>query len=752
MDLRELNPVQRKAAETIKGPLLIIAGAGSGKTRTMTYRIANLMRQGVPPASIMALTFTNKAAKEMLNRVDKLTGSSAGEAWIGTFHAICVRILRRDIEKIGYQRSFIIYDDDDQMRVLKDIYKRQDIDEKLWPYREIKSAISDAKNRLLSADEWFAQSLKDFRSQKIHDLFRDYDKALKQANALDFDDLISKALQLLVDHPPVLDYYQRRFAYVHVDEYQDTNFAQYSLVKLLTQKSGNLCVVGDDDQSIYGWRGADIRNILEFKKDFPDAEVIKLEQNYRSTSNILDAANAVISNNESRMEKALWTDLGKGEKIKFCSAGDEREESAWVCERIRSLHQKGFPYSQMAVLYRMHAQSRVPEEMLMRAGIPYRIYGGTRFYDRKEIRDIIAYLRLLVNPLDEVALKRIINVPKRAIGEATVAMLEQHAYDQDIPLYEALTGLPDTLSSRPRKCVGGFVEMMERLASSKEKMPLTNFVQIVLDETGLLKQFEDTNDEELISKRENIMEFLGAVTEFDQLSEDTSLEAFLENVALVSDLDMQEDSPQFVTLMTLHSAKGLEFDAVFIIGMEEGVFPSLRSLSDDIRMEEERRLCYVGITRARKYLGLSLAKRRTLFNQIAFNPPSPFIAEIPSELLADDFGKTLRRHFGVTETQGMTMRRPAQRQPKTSFGIPGMGQDPTLIPGVKKGFVTSAAREKIKSANVFAAGDKVLHKKFGEGVVLELSGSGMEARINIQFTAYGNKQFALHVAPIVKMG
>ncbi len=752
MDLRELNPVQRKAAETTKGPLLIIAGAGSGKTRTMTYRIANLMREGISPASIMALTFTNKAAKEMLNRVDKLTGSSAGDAWIGTFHSVCVRILRRDIEKIGYQRSFVIYDDDDQMRVLKDIYKRQDIDEKQWPFREIKSAISDAKNRLLSADEWFAQSPKDFRSQKIHDIFRAYDHSLKQANALDFDDLISKALQLLVDHPPVLDYYQRRFEYVHVDEYQDTNFAQYSLVKLLTQKSGNLCVVGDDDQSIYGWRGADIRNILEFKKDFPDAEVVKLEQNYRSTSNILDAANAVISNNESRMEKALWTDLGEGEKIKFCSAGDEREESAWVCERIRSLHQKGLPYSQIAVLYRMHAQSRVPEEMLMRAGIPYRIYGGTRFYDRKEIRDIIAYLRLLVNPLDEVALKRIINVPKRAIGDATVAMLEQHSYDNNMPLFRALTDLPEALSSRPRKCVGGFVEMMDKLVALKEQMPLTELVQFVLDETGLLSQFENTNDEELIAKRENVMEFVGAVQEFENLAEETTLEAFLENVALVSDLDMQEDAPQYVTLMTLHSAKGLEYDAVFIIGMEEGVFPSLRSLTDDERMEEERRLCYVGITRARKYLSLSLAKRRTLFNQIAFNPPSPFIAEIPSELLADDFGKTLRRHFGVTETQGMTMRRPAQRQPKTSFGLPGMGQDPTVIPGVKKGFVSSVAREKLKTANVFKAGDKVLHKKFGEGVVLELSGSGMETRINIQFTAYGDKQFALHVAPIVKMG
>ena len=751
MNLNDLNPMQRQAAETISGPLLIIAGAGSGKTRTMTYRIAHLMQQGVPAYAILALTFTNKAAKEMLSRVDKLTGSSAGDAWIGTFHSICVRILRRDIEKIGYQRNFVIYDDDDQMRVLKDLYKRLDIDDKQLPLRELKSIISDAKNRLLIADEWFAQTRRDFRSQKIHDLFLAYDRVLKQANALDFDDLIAKALQLLVDHPPVLQHYQRRFSHVHVDEYQDTNFAQYSLVKLLTQESQNLCVVGDDDQSIYGWRGADIRNILDFQKDYPQAKVIKLEQNYRSTANILEAANQVIANNEGRMEKALWTDIGEGDKIKFCSAGDEHEESAWVCERIRSLHQRGVPYSQIAVLYRMHAQSRVPEEMLMRAGIPYRIYGGTRFYDRREIRDVVAYLRLLINPLDEVSLKRIINVPKRSIGDATIATLEQHAYEQQIPLYSALTDLPEALSSRPRKCVSDFVSMMNKMAAMRDQMKLTEFVQFVLDESGLLKQYEDTNDEDLITRRENVMEFVGAVQDFENLAEDATLESFLENVALVTDLDMQENAPQYVTLMTLHSAKGLEYDAVFIIGMEEGVFPSQRSLLDKERMEEERRLCYVGMTRARKYLSLSLAKRRTLFNQISFNPPSPFIAEIPAHLLADDFGKAMRRHFGVTEAPPLAQRRPTQRQPKISFGIPGMGQDLTQIPGVRKGFLNTAARLKKKAPTVFNAGDKVLHKKFGEGLVLDVSGTGTDTRISIRFTAYGEKQFAVHVAPIVKM-
>lgn len=748
MDLKDLNPMQREAAETLEGPLLIIAGAGSGKTRTMTYRIAHLLKQGVPANSILALTFTNKAAREMLERVDRLTGDSAKEAWIGTFHSICVRILRRDIEKLGYKRSFVIYDEDDQARVLKDVYKRLDIDEKRISIKEMRSMISDAKNRLLTAQEWFEESVKDYRAQRVNDVFSHYDQRLKQANALDFDDLISKALQLLVDHPPVLQHYQKRFRYVHVDEYQDTNYAQYSLVRLLTEKSRNLCVVGDDDQSIYGWRGADIRNILDFQKDYPDATVIKLEQNYRSTSTILEAANQVIAQNEGRMEKTLWTNLGQGDKIKLCSAGDEREESAWVCERIRQLNERGVKYSQIAVLYRMHAQSRVPEEMLMRAGIPYRIYGGTRFYDRKEIRDVVAYLRLLVNPMDEVSLKRIINVPKRAIGDATVGVLEGHAAKHDLPMYTVLIDLPEVLASRPRKCVTDFVHLLNRLTAQKDKLGLTDFIQLVLDETGLLKQYEDTNDEELIAKRENLMEFLGAAQEFERLSDENTLEGFLENIALVTDLDMQESGPQYVTLMTLHSAKGLEYEAVFILGMEQGLFPTQRSLDDQESLEEERRLCYVGMTRAKRFLGLSFAKRRMLFNQLSFNPPSPFLDDIPRELVSDEWGRTMRKHFGEAAPHPMQVRKATPKPPKMGFGIPGMGQDLGSIPGVRKGFGT--AKEAAPVA-VFKAGDVVLHKTFGEGLVQEVSGKGGDARITIQFTAYGEKQFAASVAPIVKL-
>ena len=751
MDLQQLNPMQKQAAETLEGPLLIIAGAGSGKTRTMTYRIANLLSQGVPAYAIMALTFTNKAAREMKNRVAGLTGDAADEAWIGTFHSICVRILRRDIEKIGYKRSFVIYDDDDQQRVLRDIYRDLDIDDKRFPVKEARNIISDAKNRLLTADEWFAESNKDFRSQKFHDIFVVYNKKLKDSDALDFDDLISHTLQLLVDHPPVLEYYRKRFRYVHVDEYQDTNFAQYSLVRLLTEESRNLCVVGDDDQSIYGWRGADIRNILEFQSDFPDAQVIKLEQNYRSTSNILDAANQVIANNPGRMEKALWTDIGEGEKIKLCSAGDEREEAAWICERIRRLKQREkVPLSEIAVLYRTHAQSRVLEEMLMRAGIPYRVYGGTRFYDRKEIRDVVAYLRLIINPLDEVALKRIINVPKRSIGEATVNALETHARENNIPLFSALIDTPDTLSSRPRKCVGEFVALINKLTALQESMPLTQFVELLLEETGLIAVDEESNDEEALARRENVLEFVGAVKEFEEQHEGATLAAFLENVALVTDLDRQEDSPQFITLMTLHSAKGLEFDAVFVAGLEEGLFPSSRSRDDEDRLQEERRLCYVGMTRAKKYLCLSWAKRRSLFNQISHNDRSRFLDEIPARLMSDDWARTMYKHFGDRKEPEFPTRQAAVQPPQPSFGIPGMGQRLDQIPGVHKGFIKPKPKRSAP-ATTFEAGDRVLHRKFGEGTVKLVEGGPSDGRVTVAFTAYGEKKFAISVAPIVKL-
>ena len=778
MNLNDLNPMQRRAAETLEGPVLILAGAGSGKTRTLTYRVANLLEHGVKAWHILALTFTNKAAREMRERIERLAGADAGEAWIGTFHSICCRILRRDIEKLGYERSFTIYDDDDQQRVIKAVLKELDIDEKFLPPKAVSADISDAKNRLLSPDEWLQRRGGDYRSQKTHDVMTRYEQRLRAANALDFDDLLVKTLQLFVEHPPVLEYYQSRFQYVHVDEYQDTNYAQYQLVSLITRKSRNLCVVGDDDQSIYGWRGADIRNILDFEKDFPDATVIKLEQNYRSTANILDAANQIIAHNEGRKEKELWTEDGEGEKITLYAAADERDEAAWICQRIRQLQRGGTPYGSIAILYRMHALSRVLEETLMRAGIPYHVYGGTRFYDRREVRDVLAYLRVIQNPADDISLSRIINVPKRAIGDSTVEQLTQYARQNDMSLYAAVAAPPDTLASRARKSVNDFSSLIVSLLLGKETLPLSEFVQKVIDDSGLIAQYQKEENEENQARIENIREFMGAVTEFEQKSEDKSLFAFLENVALVTELDNQDSAPSFVTMMTLHSAKGLEYDAVFMSGMEEGIFPSARAMQEDNRVEEERRLCYVGVTRARKLLHLSYARRRMLFNQMQFNAPSCFLQEIPKRLIREEqssaaqsasygYGAPAARGAGWGSYGGSGMRRQGGYQDNESR--PQYGYDDTMpqrrapapkaparpaqqpwnIPGVQRGFVPSPARS--VQVQLFKVGDKVQHPKFGKGVIREVTGSGDAARLHIVFPVFGEKVLAQSIAPIVKI-
>lgn len=778
MNLNDLNPMQRRAAETLEGPVLILAGAGSGKTRTLTYRVANLLEHGVKAWHILALTFTNKAAREMRERIERLAGADAGEAWIGTFHSICCRILRRDIEKLGYERSFTIYDDDDQQRVIKAVLKELDIDEKFLPPKAVGADISDAKNRLLSPDEWLQKRGGDYRSQKTHDVMTRYEQRLRAANALDFDDLLVKTLQLFVEHPPVLEYYQGRFQYVHVDEYQDTNYAQYQLVRLITRESRNLCVVGDDDQSIYGWRGADIRNILDFEKDFPDTTVIKLEQNYRSTANILDAANQIIAHNEGRKEKELWTEDGEGEKITLYAAADERDEAAWICQRIRQLQRGGTPYGSIAILYRMHALSRVLEETLMRAGIPYHVYGGTRFYDRREVRDVLAYLRLIQNPADDISLSRIINVPKRAIGDSTVEQLTQYARQNDMSLYAAVAAPPDTLASRARKSVNDFSSLIVSLLLAKETLPLSEFVQKVIDDSGLITQYQKEENEENQARIENIREFMGAVTEFEQKSEDKSLFAFLENVALVTELDNQDSAPSFVTMMTLHSAKGLEYDAVFMSGMEEGIFPSARAMQEDNRVEEERRLCYVGVTRARKLLHLSYARRRMLFNQMQFNAPSCFLQEIPKRLIREEqssaaqsasygYGAPAARGAGWGSYGGSGMRRQGGYQDNESRPQYGYGdtmpqrrapapkaparpaQQPWNIPGVQRGFVPSPARS--VQVQLFKVGDKVQHPKFGKGVIREVTGSGDAARLHIVFPVFGEKVLAQSIAPIVKI-
>ncbi len=764
MDLSELNKEQRIAAETLEGPVLILAGAGSGKTRALTYRVANLIDHGVPAYRILALTFTNKAAREMKNRIDALVGGEAADdAWICTFHSACARILRRDIEKIGYSRSFTIYDDDDQASVLKDILKKLNIDDTVLPLREIRGKISDAKNRLLSPDEWFMQTGRDYRASRVHDVMCEYEKRLKELNALDFDDLLIKTLTLLADHPPVLESYRQKFHYVLVDEYQDTNRAQYELIRLLTAEHRNLCVVGDDDQSIYGWRGADLRNILDFEKDFPDAKVIRLEQNYRSTSTILDAANQVIAHNVGRKDKTLWTRVGEGEKIHFFAAEDERDEAAWIADRIRSLTRAGDKMGDFAVLYRTNAQARVLEDTLVRAGIPYMVFGGQKFYERKEIKDIIAYLRVIANPSDDISLLRIINTPRRSIGDSTVQELTRHAAENEMPLYSALGDLPASLGSRPRKCVTDFFLLMTMLGAMKDTMPLEDFVQMLVSRTGLREQYEKDLSDEGRSRVENIDEFLGAVHEFVEKSEgEVTLESYLENVALVTDMDRAADDRGCVTLMTLHSAKGLEFRTVFIAGAEENIFPSFRSMEDEARMEEERRLMYVGITRARERLYCSWARRRTIFNRESFNPPSRFLKEIP-ERLVDRTGFSRReRAFGKPPAPAPTpgyvraseIRRPSV--PAGQIGKPKLtfqGKNLDQIPGVTRGFAPSKARENTESAmnRLFSPGDRVLHRKFGAGVVTQITGSGADARIVIEFTAWGVKEFSLSIAPIVKL-
>ena len=768
MDLTSLNPEQKRAAETLEGPVLILAGAGSGKTRALTYRVANLIDHGVPAWSILALTFTNKAAKEMKTRVQSLIGQEkAEEAWISTFHSTCARILRRDIEKIGYSRSFTIFDDDDQQRVLKEILKQLNIDDKFLPVREIKSKISDAKNRMQTPDEWFAKTLRDRRNSMIHDVMTEYETRMKTLNALDFDDLLLKTLILLADHPPVLEVYRRRFRYVMVDEYQDTNRTQYELLRLLTAESRNLCVVGDDDQSIYGWRGADIRNILEFENDYPDAAVIKLEQNYRSTGNILDAANQVIAHNEGRKDKTLWTEHDAGEKITVYCAQDERDEAAWIIQQIQTLKRNGTALGEIAVLYRTNAQSRIPEEVLMQAGIPYRVFGGQKFYERKEIKDILAYLRVIANPSDDISLTRIINVPKRSIGDTTVQVLSEYARRQGIPIYAAMASLPEELGSRARNSISDFFRMMTMLGAMKESMNLEEFIDEMISRTGLEEQYRKEDTEESLNRIENIQEFRGSVHEFVQLSEQPTLEAYLENVALVTDLDRAEDQSGYVTLMTLHSAKGLEFDNVFIPGMEEGIFPSSRSFEEDNRLEEERRLMYVGITRARKRLYLTRASERMMYNQYSRNPESRFLQEIPERLVRSDYSRNAftgnvyrperrsRNYEGSAwETANETFMQP--RVSVQTIGKPKLnikGRELGSIPGVSKGFVASAAAPMAGNAiqKLFMPGDCVRHPKFGKGRVTEVSGEGKEARIRISFETAGERELALMIAPIVKV-
>lgn len=730
--LAGLNPEQREAVTHTEGPLLLMAGAGSGKTRVLTHRIAYLLREkAIAPWNVLAITFTNKAAREMKDRVARLVGPIAEDIWISTFHSMCVRILRRDIDRIGYSRNFTILDSTDQLSVIKQIVKKRNIDSKKFEPRTILGMISSAKNELKKPDA-FASTATGPYEQIAADVYVDYQKQLKLNHALDFDDLIMKTIELFKLVPEVLEFYQRKFQYILVDEYQDTNRAQYMLVQQLSSRFKNICVVGDSDQSIYRWRGADIGNILSFEEDYPNAKVILLEQNYRSTKTILEAANNVIANNAKRKKKNLWTDNEAGCGIGYFAADTEQSEAQFVVEKIREkTRQENYSYSDIAILYRTNAQSRVIEEYFVKSNIDYNIIGGTKFYDRKEIKDVLAYLRLIANPDDDISLQRIINVPKRGIGATTVDKIGAFATEQGISMFAALQEVDQIgLSGRAVVKLQDFAEQLRHWMQMQEYLSVSELVEELLERTGYREMLRNDKSLEAQSRLENIDEFLTVTNEFEKQNEDKSLVAFLTDLALVADIDQLDEEKdgkpkEAITLMTLHSAKGLEFPVVFLIGMEEGIFPHSRSLFEEEEMEEERRLAYVGITRAEKQLYLTNARLRTLYGRTNTNPPSRFIAEIPEKCL-----ETLNEEKQVPDWMKTSRPKPtavsaSARRPQT----------------------TETGGERIS----WQVGDKAEHKKWGVGTVVSIKGEGEAVELDIAFpNPTGIKRLFAKFAPITK--
>ena len=732
----QLNPMQQKAVAQKDGAVLILAGAGSGKTGALTVRIASMLEHGIRPYNILAITFTNKAAKEMRDRVDALAGAAAQDIWISTFHSTCVRILRREIDKIGYSKDFSIYDADDQEKVMKEVFKElnMSITDKLFTVRSAVSAVSHLKEEMISWEDYLKEVDKaDIRSWKISRVYEAYQTRLLRNNALDFDDLIYKTVYLFRTRPDVLNAYQERFKYIMVDEYQDTNTSQYELVRLLAAKYGNLCVVGDDDQSIYGWRGANIRNILDFEKDFPNACVIKLEQNYRSTKNILSAANSVIRNNKSRKDKTLWTENTTGSVIHVFRSENDIEEAVFVSETIDKNAIGGKAnYSDFAVLYRTNAQSRAIEDRFVKKGIPYKLFGGVRFYERKEIKDILAYLKLIDNSADTVAIKRIINVPKRGIGEKSIETAECIAVERNISLFSALgrAGECPELKARGKKLTD-FYNFICSLKKRAESLQVHELIAAVAEETGYKAELEADGTDDAMMRIENIDEFTAKAVEFEKTTEDATLSAFLEEIALVADIDSYNENDDAVVLMTLHSAKGLEFPYVFMVGMEEGLFPGSRAISsgDPNDMEEERRLCYVGITRARKELFLTYALHRMQHGQIQYNAPSRFLAELPPELLDNRFKKP-------------------QNDPIKHWSFSPAG-------GMKRNIISNPYKSELsKLTNVeidFKVGDKVRAPKYGIGEVKDIKSAGADYEVTVLFTGKGAKKFMAGLSKLKKV-
>ncbi|CCP20677.1 MULTISPECIES: DNA helicase PcrA [Bacillus amyloliquefaciens group] len=730
--LSGLNPVQQEAVKTTDGPLLLMAGAGSGKTRVLTHRIAYLMAEKhVAPWNILAITFTNKAAREMKERVESILGPGADEIWISTFHSMCVRILRRDIDRIGINRNFSILDTADQLSVIKGILKERNIDPKKFDPRSILGSISSAKNELIEPEE-FAKSAGGYYDQVTSDVYTDYQKKLLKNQSLDFDDLIMTTIKLFERVPEVLEFYQRKFQYIHVDEYQDTNRAQYLLVKQLAARLENICVVGDSDQSIYRWRGADIANILSFEKDYPSANVILLEQNYRSTKRILQAANEVIKNNSNRKPKNLWTENDEGIKLSYYSGDNEFGEGQFVAGKIYELHSSGRrKLSDIAILYRTNAQSRVIEETLLKSGLNYNIVGGTKFYDRKEIKDILAYLRLVSNPDDDISFTRIVNVPKRGVGATSLEKIASYAAMNGMSMFQAIKQVDFIgVSAKAANALDGFGAMIENLTNMQDYLSITELTDEILEKTEYREMLKAEKSIEAQSRLENIDEFLSVTKNFEQKSEDKSLVAFLTDLALIADIDQLDQKEEesggkdAVTLMTLHAAKGLEFPVVFLMGMEEGVFPHSRSLMEEAEMEEERRLAYVGITRAEEELYLTNAKMRTLFGRTNMNPESRFIREIPGDLLEN-----------LNEKKTPRMQPGRKVQPK---------RGPVSRP-------VSYANKTGGDSLSWAVGDKAGHKKWGTGTVVSVKGEGESTELDIAFPSpVGVKRLLAAFAPIEK--
>ena len=762
LDLKNLlNKEQYEGATTIEGQVLILAGAGSGKTRVLTHRIAHMVEDlNIAPYNILAITFTNKAAKEMKDRVKALIGESAENMWISTFHSTCVRILRREIDKIGYKSSFTIYDSSDQKTLIKECMKTVNINDKDISEQEIMSKIGKAKDRMQSSRSYKLEHESNFRENKIADVYEMYQKRLKENNALDFDDLIFKTVELFKSNPEVLEFYQRKFKYIMVDEYQDTNGAQYELVKLLASKYKNICVVGDDDQCIYQWRGADIKNILDFEKDYPDAKVIKLEQNYRSKGNILNAANVVIVHNANRKSKVLRTEQELGSKIKVYRAYSDSDEGDFVGKQIADIRNKeDKKYNDFAVLYRTNAQSRIFEESFRRKGIPYKIVGGTRFYDRKEIKDILAYLKVLVNPQDDISIKRIINVPKRSIGDATVKKVQDFAESFELNMWDALSEIRSipTLTPRNVSCIEPFVQMMENLMVLSETTPVSMLIETILEDTGYMEQLKKSNEIEDKSRIENLKELVSDAVDFEKNSEDKSLSAYLEKVSLVQDTDKMEDEDDSVVLMTVHSAKGLEFPVVFMVGMENGIFPGSASFEKESEMEESRRLCYVGITRAKETLFMTSAEVRRVFGKTVAYSQSDFINEIKPEL----------KEYVSVEKSGMKSREsfinkssynnPHSLRNSMNRSVAGSGLSASRantfgnssgINNVNSSTSGGAGSGEYISASEATLGRKVMHEKFGVGTIVSVQNSGDDKKLTIAFDKQGVKVLLLSFAKL----